>query len=68
MALTTADLTAIETAIASGVLRVRFSDGREVQYQSLTDLLKAREFIKNDLTQSGGTASTRSTFARFTKD
>jgi|WetSurMetagenome_2_1015567.scaffolds.fasta_scaffold187055_2 hypothetical protein len=68
MALTTADLTAIETAIASGVLRVRFSDGREVQYQSLSDLLKAREFIKNDLTQSGGTASTRATFASFTKD
>jgi hypothetical protein len=68
MALTSADLTAIETAIASGVLRVRFSDGREVQYQSLDDLLKAREFIKNDLTQAGGAVPTRSTYASFTKD
>jgi hypothetical protein len=68
MALTSADLTAIESAIAGGVLRVRFSDGREVQYQSVDDLLKAREFIKNSLTQSGGTAATRSTYASFTKD
>jgi hypothetical protein len=68
MALTSADLTAIESAIASGVLRVRFSDGREVQYQSIDDLLKAREFIKNSLAGSGGSAAIRSTFASFTKD
>ena len=67
MALTSADLTAIETAIASGELSVSFSD-RSVTYRSMDDLLKAREFIKNALTQSGGTAPTRSTYASFTKD
>jgi hypothetical protein len=66
MAWTTTDLTAIENAIASGVLRVRFSD-REVQYQSLADLLKARDVIKGSV-DSTVSASSRCTYASFTKD
>jgi hypothetical protein len=66
MAFTSADLMVIEKAIASGVLRVKFSD-REVQYQSLSELFKARDAIKNSLTGST-TGVTRATYASFTKD
>jgi hypothetical protein len=66
MAFTSADLTAIEKAIASGVLVVKFSD-RQVTYQSTADLFKVRDMIKNSI--AGSTAGvTRSTYASFTKD
>jgi hypothetical protein len=66
MSWTTSDLTAIERAIASGALRVKFSD-RDVQYRSIDELLKARETIQKTL--AGSTAGvTRCTYASFTKD
>lgn len=49
--MTEADLIVIETAIASGTLRVKFAD-REVQYQTTADLLKAREAIRKALGKS----------------
>ena len=67
MAWTTTDLTAIESAIASGVLRVRFSDGREVQYQSLADLLRVRDVIKGSIDPTVA-AGVRCTYASFWKD
>lgn len=68
MAFTTADLTVIETAIASGTLSVQFSD-RRVQYRSLDELIKARDMIKEGIANpSGSSASVRSTYASFTKD
>ena len=45
------DLEAIEKAIASGTLRVRFAD-REVWYQTTGDLFRAREAVKRDLGRS----------------
>ena len=45
------DLLRIEQAIASGRLRVRFAD-REVWYQSVVDLLKAREVMLKQLGKS----------------
>lgn len=45
MAFNQTDLAAIQAAIGSGVLRVRYADGREVTYQSLDDLLKAEKRI-----------------------
>lgn len=44
MSFTSDQLTAIETAIASGTLRVKYAD-REVQYASLTDLMRVRTLI-----------------------
>lgn len=68
MAWTTTDLTRIETAIASGELRVQFAD-RAVQYRSMDELLKARDLIKETIAQAAGTGATvRSTYASFTKD
>ncbi len=47
---TQAELDALERAIASGVVTVKFED-REVTYRSMTDLLKAREVIARSLGQ-----------------
>jgi hypothetical protein len=44
MALTSADLDALDLAIASGKLAVRLGD-RMITYQSLSDLLKARDHV-----------------------
>lgn len=45
---TTDDLTAINTAIKTGTLRVRYSD-REVMYRSLDELMRIRDMIRADL-------------------
>lgn len=63
MAFTQAQLDAVETAIASGELKVMF-DGREIVYRSVDDLLKARNTIKSTLESSGATAAvTRTSYA-----
>lgn len=54
MAFTAADLAAIDTAIATGATRVKYKD-REVQYQSMADLLQARSLIERSLGKSGRT-------------
>lgn len=51
MAWTQLDLDAINQAIATGAKKVRFQT-HEVEYQSLSDLLRARDVIKADLDQS----------------
>ena len=56
MAFTQANLDAVESAIASGELKVMF-DGREVGYRSIADLIRARDTIKSSL-QSAGTLPT----------
>jgi len=45
---TQADLAAIEAAIATGARRVRFQT-HEVEYQSMADLFKARDAIRDAL-------------------
>lgn len=53
MGWTQTDLDAIENAIKSGTLRVKYSD-KEVTYRSLDELLKIRDLIKKDLGLSSG--------------
>ncbi|MER8786871.1 hypothetical protein NKH71_03220 [Mesorhizobium sp. M0983] len=48
MAWTQSDLDAIEKAIATGARRVRYQT-HEVEYQSLSDMLKVRQIIKDEL-------------------
>lgn len=48
---TQADLDAIETAIKSGVSRVKYSD-REVQYRSIDELRAIRDQIRRSLGQT----------------
>lgn len=70
MAWTQTDLDTIDAAIlalvTSGAQTVRFSDGREVTYYSLDELLKARDLVKQTVDGQGG--KLRCTFASFTKD
>lgn len=60
MAFNQTDLEAIQTAIGSGVLRVRYADGRELTYQSLDDLLKAEKRILDAIAGSAGRRNRRS--------
>lgn len=48
MAWAQSDLERIEAAIASGTRKVRFQS-HEVEYQSIPDMLKARDVIKAEL-------------------
>jgi len=59
MAFVTADLEAIETAIKSGALSVRFQDGRAYTYRSLDELRRAREMIQADIDSAAGTSRPR---------
>jgi hypothetical protein len=53
MAFTTADLAAVEAAIASGELSVQYAD-RRVQYRSIDELMRAREAIAQALNSAAG--------------
>lgn len=64
MAWTSDDLAAIEEAIATGATRVKYVD-REIQYQSLSDLLKLRDRMRGELGMTGGTNGR--TYASFSK-
>lgn len=62
MAFSASDLATVEAAIATGALRVRYADGREVTYQSAADLLKVRATIAGEV---NATRPPRSTLVRF---
>lgn len=52
MTFTVDDLNAVEAAIASGELTV-ISEGRQVTYRSMLDLMRARDLIRLELQQAG---------------
>lgn len=66
MAWTQTQLDAIEAAISSGELTVRFGD-RTVTYRSMDELLQARGIIKDSLATESGTASDRFSFSQTSK-
>jgi hypothetical protein len=49
---TLTQLEAIEKAISSGTLKVRY-DGKEIQYQTTDALLNARRVIRDELIATG---------------
>ena len=49
MAWTQSDLDALEEAMASGEMTVRSPDGRLVTYQSLSDMLKLRAAMREEI-------------------
>jgi len=65
MAFSQSDLDAVNTAIATGAMRVRFGDGREVQYQSGADLLRAKAAIEAELDASSASPPSRMTRVVF---
>lgn len=55
MAFTSADIDALDRAIASGELSVTMN-GRQVQYRSISELIAARDKVKAELAASDATA------------
>ncbi len=53
------DLAAIDRAISSGEQRIKFSDGREVEYRSIDELRRARTTVQGELGLAGGTKRVR---------
>lgn len=49
MAFQQSDLTALEAAIATGALKVRYSDGREVTYRTLAEMQRLRQLMRAEL-------------------
>lgn len=56
---TAADLTAIDDAIKSGALSVRYQDGRQITYRSTDDLIRKRDLINNEVAVDAGTRRKR---------
>jgi hypothetical protein len=54
MAFTQTDLDTIRAAIASGIMKVRYADGREIAYQSAEAMLKAEQRIMDALATGAG--------------
>jgi hypothetical protein len=67
MAFTQSQLDALEAAIASGTLEVRYGE-KSVRYQSTADMIKARDLIRDGLSANSPTPKTRASFASFIKD
>lgn len=71
MALTTqqlqANLDAINQAIGSPTLKVRFPDGREVTYRSMDELSKAKAEIEEDIRRTSGQTGSRVRFAQHSR-
>jgi hypothetical protein len=67
MAWSASDLTALDAAIASGVQEVRFSDGRQVRYASMADLLRARSLVAAEANANAAAPVNRTSFAEFSR-
>lgn len=68
MAFTTTQLQALQDAIASGTLRVKY-DGIEKWFPSMDDLKAAYQLVKSELEASGAvTPAKRTSYTAFEKD
>lgn len=66
MSWTQADLIAINQAIATGAMEVRFADGRLVKYRSLAEMRSIRDEIASALGLKP--EPMRTTYASFCRD
>ena len=67
MAFNESDVTALETAIKSGVLKVAYAD-RTVQYQTLDEMMKLLALMRGEVEASASTGGDRTTYASFSRD
>ncbi|MBU6167136.1 MAG: hypothetical protein KGQ52_13560 [Alphaproteobacteria bacterium] len=69
MPFTSTDLDSIDSAIASGVRRVTFADGRTTEYQDADAMRAARALIVSELSKqdqaAAGTPPRRMRFLRY---
>lgn len=56
-------LTALETALAQGTLKVKYSD-KEVTYRSLTEMRELRNLMRRELGLARGSAATYPSFSK----
>jgi hypothetical protein len=68
MAFTSHDVTTLETALATGALRVKHSDGREVTYHDAAALLRVLAAARADVAQASPSGFQRTTYAVFGRD
>ena len=66
MAYTQQQYSDLVAAIAEGVLSVRFSDGRQISYRSLSEMMNLKSVMEEDLGVSG--AGRRRHYASFRRD
>jgi len=66
MAWTQTQLDALDVAIVSGSLRVRYSD-REVMYRSLDEMIRIRDLMRADLGLLGDNGGRSHMYAGFSK-
>lgn len=67
MAFTQTQLDALDAAIASGTLIVQY-DGKRIQYQTMSDLIRARDLIKGELGSASGKPRATTALAEFSRD
>ena len=66
MAFTQNDIDLLKRAMASGRMRVRYADGREVTYRSLSDMRELLKMMTGEVAgASGASARARSSVAGF---
>lgn len=63
MAFTTDDIATLKAAVATGALKVRYADGREVTYRSLDEMLKTLNMMNAEV--GGPSGKSRSFVAGF---
>lgn len=61
---TQGDIDAIDRAIATGERKVRFADGREVEYRAISDLIAARGMLSVNISSAPMMRTTLTAFAR----
>lgn len=67
MAFTSADISTLESAMATGALRVKFADGREVTYSSIAEIITALAMARAEVA-AAGSGFQRTTYASFGRD
>lgn len=65
MAFTTADADTLRAAIATGALKVRYADGREVTYRSLSEMRDIMRMIQADVQSDAAGIRCRTSVAAF---
>ncbi len=65
MAFVASDADALEAAIKAGVKTVKYAD-REVTYASMDEMLRARQVIKTEVAQAGGSKTI--SYMQFDRD
>lgn len=64
MAFTQSDIDALKSALRSGLLEVRYADGRTVKYRSLSEMRELLGMMQADVAAASG-ASARTSVAGF---